>query len=283
VSGDGLQGVIKLSIGVLCAAALVLILIILSGSELDDTSVQAIGTAAAMAFLSLTAVAGSHLRLRRPRLALLAGATVGVSVLAFLLTTAAIWSEDNWKAAGICLVLAFACGHSSVLLAAADEQDDDGVRFVRGATIVALWLLALLLIDELAKSGNDTDPQGVGVIAVLYVLGNIVLPLLRRAAPQRHGAGEIQLDHLELSGTDTARTAHFYAEGLGIGASVTAGAENKVCLAWPGTAESAVAHLANRGIEVVGEPAVRSGAHGVGVSVCCRDPDGRLVELISYR
>jgi hypothetical protein len=283
VHSDELQGVIKLSIGVLCVAAFVLILIILSGNELDDTSGRAIGTAVALAFLSLTAVAGTHLRLRQPQLALLGGATVAVSALAFLVTTAAIWSDDNWELAGICLILAFACGHSSVLLAAADEQDDDSVRLVRGATIVALGVLALLGIGELADAGDSVSPQGVGVVAVLYALGVLVLPLLRRGALRQKRPEGVQLDHLELAGPDPARTARFYAEGLGIAGTVGTGVEDKVCLVWPGTAESAVIHLATRGIEVLGEPAVRSGAHGAGVSVHCRDPDGRLVELISYR
>jgi len=283
VRGEDLQGVIKLSIGVLCVAAFVLILIILSGNELDHTSGRAIGTAVALAFLSLTAVAGTHLRLRQPQLALLGGATVAVSALAFLVTTAAIWSDDNWELAGICLILAFACGHSSVLLAAADEQDDDSVRLVRGGTIVALGVLALLGIGELADAGDNVSPQGVGVVAVLYALGVLVLPLLRRGTSKPKRPEGIQIDHLELAASDPARTARFYSEGLGVGTTLRTGAEDRVCLVWPGTAENAVAHLINRGIEVIGEPAVRSGVQGAGVSVCCRDPDGRLVELISYR
>jgi hypothetical protein len=281
-STNDLSGVIKFSIGLLCVAAFVLILIILSGSQLDDTSGRAIGTAIGLALLSLTAVAGSHLRLRQPQLALLGLATVAISILAFLVLTAAIWSDDNWKPAGICLVLAFACGHSSVLLAGIDDQDNDTVRLVRGGTIVALWLFALLLIGELSESGDNVSVQAVGVLAVLYGLGTILLPLLRRAAPRRDGPREIQLDHLELAGADSTRTARFYSEGLGIGSTVGVGSENKVSLVWPGSAESAVTHLLSRGIEVIGEPAVRSGAHGVGVGVYCRDPDGRLVELISY-
>ncbi|MDQ2629913.1 MAG: hypothetical protein M3Y75_02900 [Actinomycetota bacterium] len=281
-SSDDLRVAIKISIGVLCAAAFVLILVILSGNELDDTSGQAIGTAAALAFLSLTAIAGSHLQLRQPRLGLLGLATVAVSVLAFLVVTLAIWSEDHWEAAGICLVLAFAGGHSSVLLAGADDADDDTVRLVRGGTIVALWLFALLVVAELLQSGDNVSEQALGVVAVLYVLGALLLPLLRRATPKRDVPRQVQLDHLQLAGTDSARTARFYAEGLGIGSSVGVGEEDKVCLVWPGTAESAVTHLLNRGIEVIGEPTVGSGANGAGVSVYCRDPDGRLVELISY-
>jgi len=135
VSGDDLQGVIKLSVGVLCAAAFVLILIILSGNELDDTSGQAIGTAVALAFFSLTAVAGSHLRLRQPQLELLGAATICLSALAFLVVTWAIWSEDHWETAGIFLVLAVACGHSSALLTGRDQEEDDSVRRVRGGTL----------------------------------------------------------------------------------------------------------------------------------------------------
>jgi peptidoglycan/LPS O-acetylase OafA/YrhL len=282
-STDDLRGVLKFSIGLLCAAAFVLILVILSGGEVDDTSGKAIGTAIALASLSLTALAGSHLSLRRPQLALFGYATVLISGLAFLLTAFAIWTEpENPKAVFYALILALACGHTSVLLASSDEGDSDGVRMVRYGTVAALWLLAVLAIAEISDHGNQVDPQGMGVVAVLYALGAIVLPLLRRAGSRPGAQGEVQVDHLVIAGSDPDRTARFYAEGLGIGAAVATGAEDKVCLVWPGTAESAVAHLLNRGIEVIGEPAVRSGAHGVGVSVHCRDPDGRLVELISY-
>lgn len=280
---DHLRGATKLGIGVLCVAAFALILVILSGNHLDDTSGRAIGTAVALALLSLTAIAGSHLRLRQPQLALFGVATVAVSMLAFLVVAAAIWSEDNWEPAGICLTLALASGHSSVLLAGVDDRDDDAVRLVRGGTLVALWLLALMLIGELLESGDNLSPQGIGVLAVLYALGTLLLPLLRRASPTPDGPREVQLDHLELAGADSAKTARFYADGLGIGKSVGVGSEDKVCLVWPGSAESAVTHLLSRGIETIGEPTVRSGVHGVGIGVSFRDPDGRLVELISYR
>jgi catechol 2,3-dioxygenase-like lactoylglutathione lyase family enzyme len=55
-----------------------------------------------------------------------------------------------------------------------------------------------------------------------------------------------------------------------------------LCFAWPGTAEGAVHHLRARGIEIVEGPVARTGAQGAGISVYCRDPDGALIELISY-
>ena len=55
-----------------------------------------------------------------------------------------------------------------------------------------------------------------------------------------------------------------------------------LCLVWDGTAEEAVAHLRAHGVEPELGPAERTGARGRGTSVYFRDPDGSLLELISY-
>ena len=58
------------------------------------------------------------------------------------------------------------------------------------------------------------------------------------------------------------------------------------CFVWDGTAESAAAAIVSAGAEVIEGPASRVGGRSAGtaegVSVYCRDPDGNLVELISY-
>ncbi|HEX2171133.1 MAG TPA: VOC family protein [Dehalococcoidia bacterium] len=54
------------------------------------------------------------------------------------------------------------------------------------------------------------------------------------------------------------------------------------CFVWPGTPQSAVDHLSKLGIQIVEGPAQRAGGRGPGVSVYFRDPDGNLLELISY-
>ena len=46
---------------------------------------------------------------------------------------------------------------------------------------------------------------------------------------------------------------------------------------------SAIDYLRSRGVEVVGEPATRYGARGVGLSIYIRDPEGNLVELKQIR
>ncbi len=56
-----------------------------------------------------------------------------------------------------------------------------------------------------------------------------------------------------------------------------------LCFVWSGTAEEAIAHLERHGVLVEDGPVPRNGARGVGTSVYFRDPDGALLEFISYR
>jgi catechol 2,3-dioxygenase-like lactoylglutathione lyase family enzyme len=55
-----------------------------------------------------------------------------------------------------------------------------------------------------------------------------------------------------------------------------------VCFVWPGSIEGAIDHLAAHSVEVELGPVPRDGARGEGTSVYFRDPDGSLLELISY-
>ena len=55
-----------------------------------------------------------------------------------------------------------------------------------------------------------------------------------------------------------------------------------LCFMWDGPIESAVQRLEDFGIEVELGPVERTGARGGGTSVYFRDPDGSLLELISY-
>jgi catechol 2,3-dioxygenase-like lactoylglutathione lyase family enzyme len=55
-----------------------------------------------------------------------------------------------------------------------------------------------------------------------------------------------------------------------------------ICLRWAGPIADAIAHLERHGVEVETGPVRRPGAAGEGSSVYFRDPDGSLLELISY-
>ena len=55
-----------------------------------------------------------------------------------------------------------------------------------------------------------------------------------------------------------------------------------LCFEWPGPLSEAQAHLERCGVAIELGPVPRGGAKGRGVSVYFRDPDGSLLEFISY-
>jgi catechol 2,3-dioxygenase-like lactoylglutathione lyase family enzyme len=56
-----------------------------------------------------------------------------------------------------------------------------------------------------------------------------------------------------------------------------------LCFAWKGLIEDAIDHLSRLGVAIELGPVERHGARGIGTSVYFRDPDGSLLEFISYR
>jgi catechol 2,3-dioxygenase-like lactoylglutathione lyase family enzyme len=126
------------------------------------------------------------------------------------------------------------------------------------------------------------------------------------------GPRTARLDHVVIAVSDWERSNRFYSEVLGaelvrrgggyayrLGEQqlnvhgprvdpyplartpVTPGGSD-LCFVWPGTVEDAVAHLQRHGVEIEEGPVERHGALGGGRSVYFRDPDGSLLELISY-
>ncbi len=55
-----------------------------------------------------------------------------------------------------------------------------------------------------------------------------------------------------------------------------------LCFEWPGPIHEAIAHLRAHQVPVELGPVKRTGAMGSGTSVYFRDPDGSLLEFISY-
>jgi catechol 2,3-dioxygenase-like lactoylglutathione lyase family enzyme len=124
----------------------------------------------------------------------------------------------------------------------------------------------------------------------------------------------LALDHCALHVSDLTVSSRFYSDVLGAevidrggdrwayrfgsgqlsvhGAGLSAGPFAKVpvvpgnsdlCFEWNGPIEDAVEHLSRYGVELELGPIERFGARGNGTSVYFRDPDGSLLEFISYR
>ena len=83
---------------------------------------------------------------------------------------------------------------------------------------------------------------------------------------------------------DTQLNVH--GPGLDLGGNVARlpvqPGNSDVCFVWPGPIDEAVAHLERHGVAVETGPVARLGARGEGTSVYFRDPDGSLLEFISY-
>ena len=123
----------------------------------------------------------------------------------------------------------------------------------------------------------------------------------------------VRLDHCVIAVSNWARSNRFYADVLGAelielaygryayrfgdqqlnvhgpGSTPHPRAANPVrpgnsdlCFVWPGVIEDAAWHLQEQGVALEEGPVERQGASGPGRSVYFRDPDGSLLELISY-
>jgi len=122
----------------------------------------------------------------------------------------------------------------------------------------------------------------------------------------------VKFDHCVVHVTDWERSNQFYREvvgaeiidrngrfvyrfgetqlnlhGPGVKAGPLAGVPvppggTDLCFAWNGPIEDAIRHLRRRNVPIELGPVKRFGASGEGTSVYFRDPDGSLLEFISY-
>ena len=122
----------------------------------------------------------------------------------------------------------------------------------------------------------------------------------------------VRLDHVVIAVSDWERSNAFYRDVLGaeivprgagyayrfgeqqlnvhgpggdpypVAADPVRPGNSDLCFVWDGPIDGAVDLLAANGVEIEEGPARRPGARGEGTSVYLRDPDGSLLELISY-
>jgi len=122
----------------------------------------------------------------------------------------------------------------------------------------------------------------------------------------------LRIDHCVIAVSDWARSNAFYRDVLGAeidvrdawsaryrfdgwqlnvqgpgfeGLNATTPVEpgnSDLCFVWPGPIEQAAAHLERLGVEIEYGPAATDATFGTGQHLYFRDPDGSLLELVSY-
>jgi catechol 2,3-dioxygenase-like lactoylglutathione lyase family enzyme len=122
----------------------------------------------------------------------------------------------------------------------------------------------------------------------------------------------VRLDHVVIAVTDFERSNAFYRDVLGaeiveidgrvayrvgsqqlnvhgpgtvpamVARIPVAPGNSDLCFEWDGRIDGAIEHLRSRRVRIEAGPMTRGGAKGRGSSVYFRDPDGTLLELISY-
>lgn len=179
-----------MAIGLLCGIAIVGIGAVVSGPEEDTAVGRVVFAAAALTVFSLIGMAGVLLAVRRPSLNWFGYLTVVLALVAFGLVTWKLWDGffffgNDWELPIAVTVAALACGQVSLLLAwARDNGPVAWVALGAGSMIVAIAALTVLTI---AFDDVDVDGRVYGVLAILYLLGIGLLPLLTLSGGDQEG------------------------------------------------------------------------------------------------
>jgi hypothetical protein len=179
--------VLRLVAGSLLAAGLAACIALLSG-DFGDVELKVIATSTILALVSATVGSGLAVRPRRPLLGL---ATVGLSLLAFAMTTAGMWLEIDpewfWRATGVAAIGALDGAHASFVLSRRRSDDTPGVVTATRVAVVAsaisaamgTWPLTGPVPDD---ADEEAYAQVLGVVLVVQLVATAVAPLLRRLA-----------------------------------------------------------------------------------------------------
>lgn len=183
--------------GALCAIAVVAIVTVLEGNDIEESSARLLASAFSIAIFVVLAMPGENLLRSGEPWMWFGGASLLFCAVGAATSVWAIWEleiaaetggndgEDQAKAATICFLLAVASAHGSILVRGISRRDALGT-FVRYATMALVLTLALVLSDAVMREDEPAFGSALAVLGILYVLGTLLSPLLR--------AGEQPLD-----------------------------------------------------------------------------------------
>jgi len=167
--------------GLLCGIAVIGIVAVMSDAEDGALAGKLIYATAVLAVFSLVSLAGALLSVRRPELAWLGYLTVVAGLAAFALIARKIWNRDGffdtgWDLSSSATLVALGLGQVSLLLGWVRQSGP--TRLIALAASAAIAALATLGVLATAIDDFDVGTRVYGVLAIIYLLGIALLPLI---------------------------------------------------------------------------------------------------------
>lgn len=178
------RSLLQILVALLCVGAFVLAVLVMASGRTGLTATRVLGTAIGLAVFSLAGATGVELARRRPDVALLGYLTVLAAVAAFAALLDMIWSYHvfeggNPRLLGYTLLLALGGSQCSLLLSHARPDDGQAIRLLRAAALLAIGALVVMGIAEIAEQGEQVGVKPMALVALVYLLGTVLIPLLR--------------------------------------------------------------------------------------------------------
>ncbi|HEX6205783.1 MAG TPA: hypothetical protein VFZ29_08255 [Solirubrobacterales bacterium] len=167
--------------GILCGIAVIGIVAVMSEAEDGALTAKLIYATVALTVFSLVGLAGVSLSVRRPELAWLGYLTVVAGLVAFALIGRKIWNGDGffdtgWEVPSSAALIALGLGQVSLLLGWMRQSGP--IRLIALAASAAIATLATLGVLATAIDDFEVSPRVLGVLAIVYLLGIALLPLV---------------------------------------------------------------------------------------------------------
>lgn len=167
--------------GILCVIAVIAIVAVLSDAEDGALAGKLVYATVVLTVFSLVSLAGVLLSVRRPELAWLGYLTVVAGLVAFALIARKIWNRDGffdggWDVPSSATLVALGLGQVSLLLGWARQSGP--IRLIALAASAAIAALATLGVLATAFDDFEVGARVLGVLAIVYLLGIALLPLV---------------------------------------------------------------------------------------------------------
>jgi hypothetical protein len=171
--------------GILCGIAVIGIVAVISDAEDGALAGKMIYATPVLTVFSLVSLAGVFLSVRRPTLAWLGYLTVVAGLAAFALIARKIWNGDGyfdtgWEVPSSATLVALGLGQVSLLFGWARQSGL--IRWIGLAASAAIATLATLGVLATAIDDFEVGARVLGVLAIVYLLGIALLPLVMLGA-----------------------------------------------------------------------------------------------------